>query len=518
MGIPTYFSYIVKNYSNILCLYHPEIYKIDNFYLDCNSIIYDSIRKIEFTKHNQTNNTLIFSAVCKQIEEYIQTLKPQNLLFIAFDGVAPVAKLEQQRSRRYKSAYQTECLKTIMQQNDDVWSTTAITPGTHFMTQLNEYVRSYFSLPSKYGVNEIIVSTSEFAGEGEHKIFEYMRNHPTQQINLIYGLDADLIMLAMNHLHIQQFIYLYRETPEYIKSLNIDLEPNQSYIIDIPRFSEIITKQLLCTNIHDYIFLCFFLGNDFLPHFPALNIATGGIHKLLKVYKELGIRLTDNEGSVIFWQNVYLFISHLSLREEIFIQAEIRKRDMQEKNHLPNLSLEDYCNKFHSMPKYERTLEKYINPFHPGWQQRYYKALFGVNITDDIKSTICQKYIEGLEWTMKYYTTGCIDWRWYYPYHYPPLLEDLVKYIPLTEKCILPIKPPQPVNPLVQLCYVLPPQNLHLLPKNIEERLEKYKNIWYKKDCKFIWAFCRYFWESHVHLPVIPIDELEQFVNQFLHL
>lgn len=537
MGIPSYFSYIVKNYSNILCLYNQKMGQVNNFYLDCNSIIYDSIRKIEFTKEFDTNIHLILLNVCQQIEEYIRILKPNNILFIAFDGVAPVAKLEQQRTRRYKSVYQNECLKSIMKQPPDLWSTTAITPGTKFMTQLNEYVKLYFSSPSRYGVNEIIISGSDCCGEGEHKIFEYMRNHPTKQINIIYGLDADLIMLAMNHLHVCPTIYLYRETPEYIQSLHVDLEPNQSYLIDIPRFSKIIlTTQLLNTNIHDYIFLCFFLGNDFLPHFPALNISTGGINKLLKTYKEVALPLTaisssssgssssssSSSGSgvkedniVIFWQNVYPFIHNLSIKEEQFIQAEMKKRNAQEKIPLPNNTVEDYCNKFHSMPKYERTLEKYINPFQDKWQERYYKSLFGINVN---KNDICQKYIEGLEWTLKYYTKGCIDWRWYYPYHYPPLLEDLIKYIPMTEKQILPIKSPQPVHEYVQLCYVLPPQHLYLLPEKLQPFIYKYKSIWYNTECKFIWAFCRYFWEAHVHLPELPIEKLEEIVEKYFTL
>ena len=35
----------------------------------------------------------------------------------------------------------------------------------------------------------------------------------------------------------------------------------------------------------------------------------------------------------------------------------------------------------------------------------------------------------------------------------------------------------------------------------------------YNNDCTFVWAYCRYFWESHVNLPHIDINELEEFVR-----
>lgn len=112
MGIPSYFSYIVKN--------HPEVIRklekkfiTNNLYLDANSIIYDCVHKIDFTKLIETDVTTIHNAVFAKLDEYISLISPNNNIFIAFDGVAPVAKLEQQRQRRYKSSYQNKVFETI---------------------------------------------------------------------------------------------------------------------------------------------------------------------------------------------------------------------------------------------------------------------------------------------------------------------------------------------------------------------------------------------------------------------
>ena len=142
-------------------------------------------------------------------------------------------------------------------------------------------------------------------------MFKYIRDNESEHkdaTTIIYGLDADLIMLSINHLPISRNIYLYRETPHFIQSINSDLLPDESYLIDIPELSNIITttmnsftsndsndviinecnddKKITKINrVYDYILLCFFLGNDFMPHFPSINIRTGGIDKMLNAYK-----------------------------------------------------------------------------------------------------------------------------------------------------------------------------------------------------------------------------------------
>ena len=57
--------------------------------------------------------------------------------------LAEVAKLEQQRSRRYKSWFQRR-VSEIVSHKAASWDTAAITPGTEFMRQLSGKVRKVF--------------------------------------------------------------------------------------------------------------------------------------------------------------------------------------------------------------------------------------------------------------------------------------------------------------------------------------------------------------------------------------
>ena len=424
----------------------------------------------------------------------LKLFNQQKKIFIAFDGVAPAAKLNQQRKRRHKSFFEKQ-----FSVNEEKWDKIAITPGTNFMNKLNSTIKNYYIDNDK-----VIISGSDEIGEGEHKIFQYIRDHKITS-SVIYGLDADLIMLGLNHLYNNE-IFLFRETPEFIKSINSSLEPNMNYFLDLPLLSIELKKYMKfkCKSDHlqDYIFLCFFLGNDFLPHFPSLNIRTHGIDFLLNAYYITNSKKKTKliENSMINWKNVKKLIKYLAEQEFENLTKEYKMRAKWDKRSTNEIS---------KIPMYNRSLEKYINPYEINWEKRYYNSLFDCKNID----YICKNYLEGLEWVFHYYNSGCIDWKWMYDFNYPPLLKDLVLFVPDMDIKILKTKQNTAVHPYVQLSYVLPQQCLGLLPTNLYIKLIKHKSNCYTNHFNFCWAFCKYFWESHIILPKINLNELETFVE-----
>ena len=77
----------------------------------------------------------------------------------------------------------------------------------------------------------------------------------------------------------------------------------------------------LYNKISDYIFMCFMLGNDFIPHLPSINIRTNGLNILLDLYKSLFKNeefLTDINTIKINWTNFKKFIHKIAENEEYF--------------------------------------------------------------------------------------------------------------------------------------------------------------------------------------------------------
>ncbi len=572
MGIPSYFAHVLKKYPHVIKRLS-ELPCINNLYLDCNGMVYDVVHQMQYTPENiVAYEAEMLQRICESIDACIAILRPISSVFIAFDGVAPVAKLNQQRERRYKSWYLGEMETQRRREHNKItqkvgqtggrveppkpaWNTSAITPGTKFMNALHDKLAKYYDTTNPSALNVrynlsgagIIVSSSKEPGEGEHKLFEYIRDHASEHANMttvIYGLDADLIMLCMSHLHISRGIYLYRETPEFVKSINVALDEKERYFMDIPEFATAIVENLrvnappgkgavrkgagaLVAPQLDYIFMCFMLGNDFMPHFPALNIRTTGIASLMEAYRatigadETIIKTTTTGECVIHWPNYKKLVAHLAAQELTLIRKEHGTRDRQARHMRDSDKDDDVMHDVMMLPMTQRDVEREINPFQPGWETRYYSALCDMHgaIDPPAVAALCRNYLEGMEWTFRYYTRGCVDWKWTYANHYPPLLADLVHHIPDTHDptfSFLQVKPKEPIRDVVQLCYVLPRASHALLPPSVERALMRSSmKDRYTDDGSnnFKWAYCKYFWECHTDLPALDLRELDKIAD-----
>jgi 5'-3' exonuclease len=599
MGIPSYFVRVVKEIKHLLKPISSLGKPVHNLYMDCNGIIYDAVRVHNISDFKSSGactkqdayETAILQHVCDKISEYVAQVRPINRIFLTFDGVAPVAKMNQQRERRYRTWFTSEMEKQFIKarattaasdatatkaisivESEESWSTACITPGTAFMNKLHVRLSDYVADKQREAScsASYTLSSSKEPGEGEHKIFEFIRANPEShrdQVTLVYGLDADLIMLALNHLHISNEIYLYRETPEFIQSVDSQLKPNEQYYVDIPYMSDCIARYMTAASsnakqpavvtkicpvvkkhlVYDYIFMFFFMGNDFMPHFPSMNIRTTGPDTVMSAYnatfQNTLTPVTANRSFIhhstctsddpssrqlrIHWTNVREFVQRLAEKEHSRVVAEHTLRDKRgrafssghqyERVVAPvadNKSLHDTgaydsvselllakCKSATDMlhiPTKERGIEHYIAPQKQGWEQRYYAALFGEQITDRRCQAYCTNYLEGLEWTFQYYTHGCVDWRWRYNYAYAPLLEDLVRFIPVattaTSAPLISQKPKEPIQDTEQLAYVLPPAFQAVLIPSRRNAVVPLK----LSDVRFTWAYCKYFWEAHV--------------------
>ena len=538
MGIPLYFRYLINNYDNILNS-NVDIKNIDNLYLDLNCAIHYCCRQIlKDVDYDPKMNNKIEDKMINNIINYIELLvdysKPQKLLYITIDGVAPKAKMVQQRMRRFKKFYEKEelnkirCKLNLEIDEKKEWDTNSITPGTVFMSKLAVALKQKLCKSERLSKINLIISDSNIAGEGEHKILKYLKENKElkDEINAIYGLDADLIMLSL----ILQYdnMLLLRETVEFDNTIHKD--GYKFLYLNINRLEENLILELqnkidvkFLTNneknniLNDYIFLSFILGNDFICHSPIVSIKNKGIDLIMNLYSryynELKTNLVNKEKKKIKNDFLKYILRDLSLMEDtILVDFNNKRKKKKKPNKIYDTEFDREKDLLNLYPQLNRDLEKEINQGSFEWRERYYNLLFNTDNQYEIDK-ICHNYIEGLFWNFHYYFYECISWDWCYSYNNPPSFLDIYNYYNnyISDINLIKINKSKPVKPFQQLLMVLPKESKNLLPIKYQKLMTNYESDiieYYPEKYKLNTINKYYLWECQPKLPYIITENI----------
>ena len=331
-----------------------RIPEFDCLYLDMNGIIHNCTHKDSDSASFRTTEEKMFIDIFNYIEHLFSKIKPKQLFFMAIDGVAPRAKMNQQRARRFRTALDAERarekaeMEGIQLPKDPAFDSNCITPGTAFMAKLTKQLKYFINKKVSEDVDwqgvEVVLSGHEVPGEGEHKIMEYIRMAKAQPLydpnirHCLYGLDADLIMLGL--LSHDPHFCLLREEVTFGRSAKKakELEHQNFYLMHLCivreylelEFQELKEPETLSFPfdlervIDDFILMAFFVGNDFLPNLPNLHINEGALALMFKVYKSVLVKAGGyiNERGAINLERLAILLDELSAVEYRFFEAE----------------------------------------------------------------------------------------------------------------------------------------------------------------------------------------------------
>ncbi len=536
--------------------------------------------------------------------------------------------------------------------SDTAFHSNEITPGTPFFAEftkhLEHFVKHKLSTDPKWKKLTIIFSGPNVPGEGEHKIMQFLREQretPDYDPNLrhcIMGQDGDLMMLGLlthepNMVLLREKVVFNMSSARLEKahaaeaarkdeeSSSSNLNSSLDTYIYNPHFEflhlqvlrdylayEFETSNVLSSSpwdiertIDDFVFLTFLIGNDFLPHLPALDIADQAFDLLYYTYKKCREEWIEEDrdpylthaGNIVSGRRLEEFFRAVGSHEVTYYEkkkqtadAESRRlrkqyKKLKMKDTLPDDSIvaskeeadraayrsmletqsEKQLDQEGSNSK-EETDEKGFVPvttqkveFRPIEDQledgiisrmgallqnslsngssgtqgedfdyeanqqlsdiddqdlkgRYYYDKFDFTPFDADKHRALRKaYMEGLVWNLKYYYEGCVSWNWFYPYHYGPMLSDLVDLDEILDEISFEDNLGAPLDPFDQLMGCMPPSQAHHLP-------EPYRPLMLDPNSPIIDFYPNSFvvdmngkrwpWEAVTLLPFIDSDRL----------
>ena len=515
MGIPSFYRHLLRRNAKAFAagsyksLGVPEV---SHFMLDFNCIIYAAMKTLKPVA-SENYEVGLRREVGVWLERLIDIIGPKHEVFIAVDGPVPLAKIHQQRLRRFKSIWlrrRDEGLRAELgiPAVAEGWDRNAITPGTAFMNEMNRFLANWITAKKSQGLCYVL-SGSDEAGEGEHKIMRRLAGMTGKNV-IIYGLDADLILLGMLHADLTgNRILLCRENGEGtvtdVAELTIQFF-DPTAVLEAMWLTHCKDGTSRSVWLRDYVAIMSVLGNDFMPHSlgwtirdDAISFILDGLEYVCTMEKK---RLTvDGKINIAVLRRFFVWCSD----EE---SKRVGKWLKQKQNFYPPAlkQIEPFARaveEAESEPMIRQT-EMFLmdgTTLSPNWRTLLETYHFSSSAQADAAAT---EFIRGFSWVYAYYLdSSSVDVNWYYSWSSAPTFYTLSRVLGRMETLPSPLGSTPPVSAITQLVMVLPPQSHVLLPVPVAWRLEKYFE-YLPKSFNLEFFGHRFLWECEPIIPFMP--------------
>jgi hypothetical protein len=415
-------------------------------------------------------------------EVIIKGISPTDILILTLDGIPPLAKVNQQRMRRFRSGFDrlNPEFEEDMIPTDEQFDTAYLTAGTQFMRDVSEQINIWIMANIDSLPKFTVFSDSDISGEGEHKIFRIFENDVKRYIlenlsvsiktekdkdkifrqlnHIVYGLDADLCFLSM----MRDYNFIWVREQYSIKKIN------EGYLIDVIRnhFIEsmkpedfILTEEQKFNIINDFVLISFFIGDDFVPSMFTISFSINkAINGIMEKYKEFLSEGGEGEGG----KTLKFLTTKSDINFDVFSKFLLKLVSYEEElyNYMKMVNEKEINGKSEEIIKLRN--DNFVNisdVYIPStilvnydyiqcvtiWKEIIVRpSLIGTRYNQNNKidsllrisesskdSTMdlcCQNYLTGLQWNLKYYMGFNIN-NWYYKYTFAPCIYNIFEFI-----------------------------------------------------------------------------------------
>jgi 5'-3' exonuclease len=451
MGVAQLIGHLVKNSKIEIRDAKPGTYpeKISGMMIDFNDILHFCAQKtylygdykatpaqeaiLKKKSDSQLESQFIKYALAR-LDTYLEGYAPEDYFIVAVDGPVPLAKIAQQRMRRFESPTSTT----------DRFDNASLSPGTEFMEKVHLAIKNWFY---DKAAKELLPSVATYSsyhepGEGEHKMVDLFnkaseilyKTKAPDGLHLLCSQDGDLLMIGTS--------IPYKNVVHYKEDRKKEAETGEItpefFMVD--GWKKVVYKSFMRDKTEaDYIVSFNMYGNDFIPKNPALRGAVNAHKDISDAYIRNGKRLVDLKTGKVNRANYLDFLGH-------FVDIEKANLDMAAASYNPKFMAEYNILVNNTKKNKNGRIEVDIEGFKKDW---YTRAMKVYNDMLDLscrtgaapRSTICEKlkyrslnefkrdmfenYLEMLQWNLDYYFRKPVSWNFQYKFFFSPLISDI---------------------------------------------------------------------------------------------